>query len=110
MHKEQAVVIVFVFDLAQPGIVLAPISLLPSDLEEIAFGEIGAAVGRQPHAFVHPDDRREVTAARTRVTEEGGTLTVTSRLRHREGHYVWIEARVRRVLDGETGLPVEGHL
>jgi diguanylate cyclase (GGDEF)-like protein/PAS domain S-box-containing protein len=67
-------------------------------------------VGRQPRAFVHPDDRREVNAARTRVTESdrGGTITVTSRLRHREGHYVWIEARVRRVLDPETGIPVEG--
>ena len=65
-------------------------------------------VGRQPHDFVHPDDRRAVVRARARVVEEGGTITVTSRLRHREGHYVWIEARVRRVLDADTGAPVEG--
>ena len=53
------------------------------------------------------------TAARSRARaraspSEGGTITVTSRLRHREGHYVWIEARVRRVLDAETGAPIEG--
>jgi diguanylate cyclase (GGDEF)-like protein/PAS domain S-box-containing protein len=65
-------------------------------------------VGRQPRDFVHPDDRRDVVRARARVAEEGGTITVTSRLRHREGHYVWIEARVRRVLDAETGQPIEG--
>jgi diguanylate cyclase (GGDEF)-like protein/PAS domain S-box-containing protein len=65
-------------------------------------------LGRQPRDFVHPDDRHEVTRARGRVTDEGGTITVTSRLRHREGHYVWIEARVRRVHDPETGLPIEG--
>jgi len=64
-------------------------------------------VGRRPGTFVHPEDRREVRAAAARMAQGGGTVTVTSRLRHREGHYVWIEARVRRVLDAETGLPVE---
>jgi len=65
-------------------------------------------VGRQPHAFVHPDDRGEVRFARQRAADASDTITVTSRLRHRAGHYVWIEARVRRVLDAETGLPIEG--
>jgi diguanylate cyclase (GGDEF)-like protein/PAS domain S-box-containing protein len=65
-------------------------------------------VGRPPRAFVHPDDRHEIKRAHERAEAEGGTITVTTRLRHREGHYVWIEARVRRVVDVETGLPVEG--
>jgi PAS domain S-box-containing protein len=65
-------------------------------------------VGRQPHDFVHPDDHHAVTHARSRIADEGGTITVTSRLRHREGHYVWIEARVRRVHDADTGAPIEG--
>ena len=65
-------------------------------------------VGRQPQDFVHPDDHHEVHAARRRATEHGGTITVTSRLRHSAGHFVWIEARVRRVLDPETGVPIEG--
>jgi PAS domain S-box-containing protein len=47
-------------------------------------------VGRPPRDFVHPDDRREVNGARARVSKTGGTVTVTSRLQHREGHYVWI--------------------
>jgi diguanylate cyclase (GGDEF)-like protein/PAS domain S-box-containing protein len=65
-------------------------------------------VGRQPHDFVHPDDRPTLKAARQRVAGQDGTITVTSRLRHAAGHYIWIEARVRRVLDPETGVPVEG--
>jgi diguanylate cyclase (GGDEF)-like protein/PAS domain S-box-containing protein len=65
-------------------------------------------VGREPRDFVHPDDRRAVMRVRARIGEEGDTITVTSRLRHRAGHYVWIEARVRRVLDPKTGLPMEG--
>lgn len=65
-------------------------------------------VGRQPRAFVHADDRRQVARARTRIAEEGGTITVTSRLLHREGHSVWIEARVRAVLDPATRAPLEG--
>jgi diguanylate cyclase (GGDEF)-like protein/PAS domain S-box-containing protein len=64
-------------------------------------------VGREPREFVHADDHREVVRARSRVADEDGTITVTSRLRHREGHYVWIEARVRRVHDVETGAPIE---
>lgn len=65
-------------------------------------------VGRAPRDFVHPDDRREVTGARARVSQTDGTITVTSRLQHRDGHYVWIEARVRSVGDPETGEAVEG--
>jgi len=65
-------------------------------------------VGRRPRDFVHDDDRRQVARAGRRIAEEGGTITVTSRLRHREGHSVWIEARVRGVLDPATGAPVEG--
>jgi diguanylate cyclase (GGDEF)-like protein/PAS domain S-box-containing protein len=65
-------------------------------------------LGREPGMFVHPDDRDEVLRARRRVNRTQGTVTVTSRLRHRDGHDVWIEARVRRVLDPVTGAAVEG--
>ncbi len=65
-------------------------------------------LGSPPHDFVHPDDRHEVIAARRHVNSDSGTLTVTARLRHREGHDVWIEARVRRVLDPATGTSIEG--
>ncbi len=65
-------------------------------------------LGLDPAAFVHPEDRGDVAGARHSVQREHGTITVTSRLRHRDGHDVWIEARVRRVLDPSTGEPIEG--
>ncbi|MBS1871083.1 MAG: EAL domain-containing protein [Actinobacteria bacterium] len=80
------------------------VSPASSELIGLAPEEI---VGRQPREFVHPDDRHAIARARARILDTGGTITVTSRLRHREGHYVWIEARVRRVLDADTGAPVE---
>jgi diguanylate cyclase (GGDEF)-like protein/PAS domain S-box-containing protein len=65
-------------------------------------------IGHRPDEFVHPEDRDEVVSARMRVVDEDGTVTVTSRLRHRDGHYVWTEARVRRVLDAASGEALEG--
>ncbi|HYV16714.1 MAG TPA: EAL domain-containing protein [Conexibacter sp.] len=65
-------------------------------------------LGRVPREFVHPDDRPELIEARRRVGEHGGTITVTARLRHRDGRDVWIEARVRAMHDPVTGVPVEG--
>ncbi len=65
-------------------------------------------VGHQPREFVHVEDRDDVIGARERVIEQGGTITVTSRIRHRDGHFIWIEARVRRVVDPETGRMREG--
>ncbi len=53
-------------------------------------------VGHQPREFVHLEDRDDVIGARERAIEQGGTITVTSRIRHRDGHFIWIEARVRR--------------
>jgi diguanylate cyclase (GGDEF)-like protein/PAS domain S-box-containing protein len=65
-------------------------------------------IGRQPREFVHVEDRDDVIGARKRVREQGGAITVTSRVRHRDGHFVWIEARVRRVVDPATGEMREG--
>ncbi|MDO8211603.1 EAL domain-containing protein [Conexibacter sp. CPCC 206217] len=65
-------------------------------------------VGHQPREFTHPDDRIELIGAREQVLGRGGTITVVSRLRHRDGHYVWAEARVRRIVDPETGALREG--
>ena len=58
---------------------------------------------RAPAARLRPPRRppRGHRGAPARRPSRAAPITVTSRLRHREGHYVWIEARVRRVLDAE---------
>jgi diguanylate cyclase (GGDEF)-like protein/PAS domain S-box-containing protein len=65
-------------------------------------------LGRLTIELVHPEDRPEVILARRRLIRQGGTVTVTCRLRHQTGRDIWVEARVRRVLDPLTGEPVEG--
>jgi PAS domain S-box-containing protein len=59
-------------------------------------------VGKSLFEFVHPDD---VDPVRDRLTcaVEGGhrvsTQPITMRLRHRDGHYVWLEANASNLLD-----------
>ncbi|WP_148260889.1 bifunctional diguanylate cyclase/phosphodiesterase [Conexibacter woesei] len=99
---DNATDMILVFDPSGVATYVSPASreLMGYDPEEL--------VGRQPREFVHPDDTDEVVGARTRVAEQGGTITVTSRIRHRDGRYVWIEARVRGVVDPATGEMKEG--
>jgi diguanylate cyclase (GGDEF)-like protein/PAS domain S-box-containing protein len=99
---DNATDMILVFDLSGTVTYVSPASreLMGYDPEEL--------VGRKPREFVHAEDRDAVVGARDRVREQDGAITVTSRIRHRDGHYVWIEARVRRVVDPETGEMREG--
>ncbi len=57
-------------------------------------------LGRTVVEFVHPDDQAMVVAAFTRGIRAGlESWSLEYRLRHRDGHDVWIEARPTRILD-----------
>jgi len=47
--------------------------------------------------LLHPDDRVRVQAEIARLFRNGGTLVTTYRYRHKDGHYVWLEASGQRV-------------
>jgi diguanylate cyclase (GGDEF)-like protein/PAS domain S-box-containing protein len=47
--------------------------------------------------LVHPDDRVRLAAETARLFKHGGTLVTTYRMRHLDGHYVWLEAAGQRV-------------
>ena len=47
--------------------------------------------------LIHPADRERITEAVATLRRQGGTTTVTYRLQHRDGHYLWIEAFARLV-------------
>ena len=57
--------------------------------------------------LVHPDDRAPLREAIAALVATGGTATVTYRARHRDGHYVWIEALAQRVVAADAGSGVE---
>jgi len=51
---------------------------------------------------VHPDDVEEAAKIHA-IPLPGQTLTATYRVRHGEGHYVWLEVTTRGVYDEQTG-------
>ncbi|MGN6517202.1 MAG: PAS domain-containing sensor histidine kinase [Rhizomicrobium sp.] len=52
--------------------------------------------------LVHPEDMQQALSLRERL-EPGEVRTATYRVRHRDGHYVWMESSVRSIYDPETG-------
>lgn len=71
-------------------------------IERVSGYQPDELVGRSLWEFVHPDD---LVPLRTRLTcaVDGGhrvsTEPVTLRFRHRDGHYVWLEATASNLLD-----------
>ncbi|MBW8368833.1 MAG: diguanylate cyclase [Arenimonas sp.] len=55
---------------------------------------------------VHPDDLARMKAAIARLASDGGATTLLHRLRHSQGHYLWIEALVRRVADPDGSVEI----
>ncbi len=54
--------------------------------------------------FIHPDDQDEAAKMITRPVD-ADTTVATWRIRHRDGHYVWLETTIRTVFDPATGEP-----
>ena len=53
--------------------------------------------GRDAYELIHPDDQAAVSASHTSLMHTGQGHALTYRLRHREGHYVWVETRSRSI-------------
>ncbi|HSC61025.1 MAG TPA: PAS domain-containing sensor histidine kinase [Rhizomicrobium sp.] len=54
--------------------------------------------------LTHPDDRSQAQALREKL-KPGEVRAATYRVRHRDGHYVWIESNVRGVFDEGSDEP-----
>ena len=66
---------------------------------------VDAHRGRSPLDVVHPDDHPVAEAAlRQLLVDDGGAMEVRYRVRHRDGHWVPVEARGRVLLDAH-GVP-----
>jgi PAS domain S-box-containing protein len=66
-------------------------------------------VGRDMMSFIHPEDAGAVRAAYMRLLTEGLTRAETAvqyRARHRDGHWIWLEANPTLVRDAD-GRPAE---
>ncbi|MCX6024465.1 MAG: PAS domain S-box protein, partial [Chloroflexi bacterium] len=63
-------------------------------------------IGMRPRFYLHPDDVALLRAAST-TTPLGQPFTVTYRMLHKDGHYVWVEVTSRAVVDPATGTADE---
>jgi diguanylate cyclase (GGDEF)-like protein/PAS domain S-box-containing protein len=56
------------------------------------------------HGLIHPDDRPIQQQAIATVLASGDPVTTSYRVRHKQGHYIWMEANARPIpgVDGST--------
>jgi len=64
-------------------------------------------LGRLPWDLIHPDDLPMVMAAHEAIVRSLETSTVTCRLRHKSGKYIWVETRTRTLRDPVTRKVLE---
>jgi PAS domain S-box-containing protein len=64
-------------------------------------------IGTSLLALVHPDDLAAVADAQQELPGPDQSRTITVRVRHRDGHWVWLESVYRSTKFGEDGRPVE---
>jgi diguanylate cyclase (GGDEF)-like protein/PAS domain S-box-containing protein len=57
--------------------------------------------------LVHPDDLTMFVNTIAELYETGDPTTVIYRAKHKDGHYVWIEAQARRVPSAQPDQPAE---
>jgi PAS domain S-box-containing protein len=68
-------------------------------------------IGTRPLNMIHPDDASRVEAIYRLVLNGKERASVTNRIRHRDGHWVWVEATLRLVRDQDGGpMGVQGSL
>jgi diguanylate cyclase (GGDEF)-like protein/PAS domain S-box-containing protein len=54
-------------------------------------------VGAEGWSFMHPDDLADLQSGLQRAAAEGRVVTLEYRIRHADGHYVWVETKARTV-------------
>jgi PAS domain S-box-containing protein len=61
-------------------------------------------VGKSVLSYIHPDDLDQSrNTIETMSQGRSSQLTMTFRLRHKDGHYLWFESTVRIVRNEKTG-------
>ena len=63
-------------------------------------------IGTSWVAYLHPDDRAKEKEAATRLLAGEQSITLTTRARHKHGHYVWLETLITAVIDEHSGWSV----
>ncbi|MEH2289776.1 hybrid sensor histidine kinase/response regulator [Nostoc sp.] len=59
-------------------------------------------VGHPSHELIHPDDLVEIARNYPVNGDLLDIYTITHRARHKDGHYIWLEATIRAIRDRQT--------
>ncbi|QND46446.1 PAS domain S-box protein (plasmid) [Rhizobium lusitanum] len=63
-------------------------------------------IGNKPMNLAHPDERPHVLLAfQTLLDGSVERRSVINRFRHRDGHWIWVEAQLKTLKDPKTGKP-----
>jgi diguanylate cyclase (GGDEF)-like protein/PAS domain S-box-containing protein len=61
----------------------------------------------KPVGMVHPEDADRVTRVfRSLVDGSTERSSILNRFRHRDGHWIWVEAQLKTLKDKKTGVPL----
>ncbi len=64
-------------------------------------------IGTRPLDQIHPDDVAKARAAFDSLWNLDTEVRLTNRIRHADGHWVWVEAGLTMIRDARTGEPKE---
>jgi len=60
-------------------------------------------IGNKGRDLIHPDDTHMLADFRNKLKPGNAADTVTLRLQHKRGHFIWIESVIRAVFDQKSG-------
>lgn len=99
--EESATDVLFLSD---PGLRLTYVS--PAAWTQLGLQPDGL-LGQAGVELVHPDEAGLVTTTIDKLAQSDAVVTVTHRMRHGDGRWIWMETLLRAVRDRETGAFVE---
>lgn len=65
--------------------------------------ETGELIDHSTYEFLHPDDMETVKNYYLTILEQPVAYTISYRIRHQKGHYVWFETTGQAIRNPETG-------
>jgi two-component system cell cycle sensor histidine kinase/response regulator CckA len=65
--------------------------------------ETGEWIGQEGFGWIHPDDLPSLGHGAQRLRESSAAVHGTIRVRHKDGHYIWMEASATRAQDRPGG-------
>jgi PAS domain S-box-containing protein len=77
----------------------------PASLELLDYGP-EQLLGTKPVQMTHPDDAEQVDTIYRDMFAGLDRAQMTKRIRHRDGHWIWVEAFFRLIRDRYTGDPL----